>query len=93
MEIELRERKAFDVKIGETVLEEFVVKSEWEGFQKLKSKKHGEIIIVAPDGASKFSTYFENIFGGATVGFTHATVVRASSEIIALLKAADEVSK
>lgn len=92
MEIEILERKAFDIKIGETVLEGFAVVSAWECFQKLKSDKHGEIVIMEPDGTT-FSEHFKMIFGGGTAEFKKATVVRASPGIVALFTAAEGVEK
>lgn len=87
MEIELITRPVFDLKIGDAVFKDFTVLSEWEGFKKLHSARHGTVILTVKGAQNDFSKVFDFLLSekAAEEPKQKVVIVRASPDILAAL--------
>lgn len=91
MNIEITETKTYSFKVGDTLLEGFVIASEWNGMTELQRGTEKVIVygLVSGkrDGLGAFGKMFGDIFGmprkaGEPSGFQ---IISASPSIIALM--------
>ena len=93
MNIDITETKTYSFKVGDTLLEGFVIASEWNGMTELRRGTEKVIVygLVSGkrDGFGAFGEIFGDIFGsprkaGEAQGFQ---IISASPSIIALMGA------
>lgn len=84
MAIELIQRPMFDLKIGETVFKEFTVLSEWEGFKKLSSPKHGTV-IVATEAKGEYSKLLDALIP-EKAGKDKIFIIKGPVDVLAALE-------
>ena len=87
MEIELIARPLFDLKVGETVFKDFSLTSEWEGFKKLNSVRHGTVILAVKEPSNDLFKLFEFLDPKKSEHqpTKKVVIVRASPDILAAL--------
>lgn len=92
MIIELTETKAYSFKVGDKLLDGFVIVSEWNGFTELRRPNGERVIVHGMPSTTKpgFSDLMSDIFGGLP-GMVKAPlgvrIVTASPTILELLEA------
>lgn len=92
MNIELTETKAYSFKVGDSVLDGFVIISEWNGFTELRRPNGDRVIVHGMASAAKpsFMGLMDDIFA-SRVGGEKAPlgvrIVTASPTIVELIEA------
>jgi len=92
MNIELTETKAYSFKVGDKLLDGFVIISEWNGFTELRRPNGDRVIVHGMASATKpgFADLMSDICGGlqgvgkAPLG---VRIVTASPTILELIEA------
>jgi hypothetical protein len=87
MNIQVKPVKVYEIFANNDSIGLFKQESQWEGFQKLKSLKDENFLIITDKIPNSFSDLFNNIFVDLSIGLNiqEFTVVAASPDLYSIL--------
>lgn len=91
MKIKLIPEKVFSIQIGEKVLPNFRVVSEWEGFNKLVNSSGQVVIVTSVEAEKPFASMFNGLFDN--VETQDVILVKASPDLVPTAPADEHADK